>query len=102
VLPAAEGVLGQGGVEGLAVEVAHDEDRGVEAVDFEGAFVEVGEGFPGHGPVGGRLQLAAAAGGPVVGEHRPGLSLGGFEVDVEGVAGPGGAHHDVLESRSRR
>ena len=96
-LPGAQRVGDETGVEGLVVEVTHRERGGVGSVELEGAFVEVGEGFAGDVAIAGGFGLAAAAGGPVVAEDRPGASLGGLEVDLDDLAGGVASHHDMEE-----
>ena len=76
----------QGGVEGFVVEIAHGQHRGARAVHLQHPLMEVAQGFPGDVTVSGRLGGTAAAGGPVVAEHRPHPATGaGHEVDLHDV-----------------
>jgi hypothetical protein len=55
-------------IEGLVVEVAHREHGCLSSVHLEYPLVEVAERLPGNGAVARRLELTAAAAGPVVAE----------------------------------
>jgi hypothetical protein len=63
--------------------------------------MEVGERLSGNGAVTLRLELTAAAAGPMVAEHGPGPGgrRGGSEVHLNDLAGRVAAHHNMEEHR---